>query len=179
MGKATGAQDDDLSKSFGWQLPLIVDIGGKLDPHVFLGAYAGLGIGGAGSEVSKTCTGGVSCASATFRAGVQIQYHFSPDESVNPWIGYGIGIESTAISMEGNGKKASLGLTGFEYGHFIAGFDFRVSRTFGVGPFIDLAVGKYSNEHIEVANGNTTDASIQEKAMHEWLTIGPRFVFFP
>ena len=56
MGKATGVAGDDLNKTFFGQVPILVDLGGKLGDNVFLRGYLGLGIGGAGSTVGASCS---------------------------------------------------------------------------------------------------------------------------
>jgi hypothetical protein len=60
----------------------------------------------------------------------------------------------------------------------MAGLDFRLSRTFGIGPVVDFSFGQYRTLSVEV-NGETTEAAIQNKALHEWLLIGVRLVLFP
>jgi hypothetical protein len=171
MVSATGAPGDDMSKSFGGQVPLILDLGFKPSPNVFLGGYLGLGFGGTGDGVR--CD--TSCVAASFRIGLEVQYHFAPAESVNPWIGYGIGIESAAV---GDSNNNSVAVAGVEWGHFMAGLDFRVSKSVGIGPLVDFSVGQYSHEEVKY-NGLDQQGDISNTATHEWLLIGGRLVIFP
>lgn len=59
------------------------------------------------------------------------------------------------------------------------GLDFRVHRGFGIGPVVDFSLGQYSHFHSEFPGQPTTDGDIKSTAMHEWLMIGLRGVFFP
>ncbi len=179
MGKASGEPGDDLSETFSGQVPILVDLGGKLGDNVFLGGYVGLGIGGAGSTVGTACDKyAVSCATASFRLGAELQYHFSPDEKTNPWLGYGIGLESSAVGGSTSRGDFSVAGVGPEFAHLMGGLDFRLSSGFGVGPFVDLSIAQYNQIQVKVP-GDTSTQNITNKAIHEWLTIGARFVFWP
>src|SRR5205814_1206157 len=48
----------------------------------------------------------------------------------------------------------------------------------GVGPWAALDLGQYSHFHNELA-GVAADGSISSTALHEWLSLGVRVVFFP
>jgi hypothetical protein len=169
MGKLR--KDVDLSDAFGGQVPIMLDIGGKVIPELFIGGYLGLALGGAGGRMKEQCP---NCSAAGFHIGVEAQYHILPAGKVNPWIGYGIGIESGAV---GDGSK-SVAWGGFQFARLMGGADFRINRVFGVGPFVDLAMGSYSTENIDTGTvSSKTD--IAESAVHSWLTFGVRFVFFP
>jgi hypothetical protein len=168
MGSAaSGANQSDI---FGGQVPFIVDIGGKIIPNLFIGGYLGLNLGGCGNQITG------SCASASFRIGAEIIYNIIPDGLVNPWFGYGIGIESSAVSA--NNGNTSESLFGPEFGHFSGGVDFRLNRVFGLGPFVDFGLGEYTSGSV-TQNGISASSSIENKALHEWLTLGAKFTFFP
>jgi hypothetical protein len=169
-----------LSDGLGAQFAAIVDIGGKIIPQIFLGAYLGGNVGATGNETSKQCDKYMAtCVAFTYRIGVQLQYHIIPDGKVDPWIGYGIGYEVSRIAGSTNGQSFSVTLVGPEYGHVLAGVDFRLTRIFGIGPFVDFSFGKYTNDTRvpEPVPGRSTD--IADTAMHEWLTFGAKFLFFP
>lgn len=169
-----------MSNTFGGQVPFIVDIGGKLSPSIFLGGFLGLGIGGAGGNLKTLCDGsGLSCSTATFRIGAEIFYGFIPDGSVNPWLGYGIGIESSGVGISGNGRSGTVALSGFEFAHLMGGADFRVSPIFGIGPFVDFSLGQYTRVTEDFGTGGRIEGSIANTTMHEWLTLGVRGVFWP
>ena len=163
----TGA---NMSDTVSGQVPILLDIGGKLIPELFLGGYLGLAFGGAAGTSKDLCP---NCTAAALHLGIEAQYHFLPRGSVNPWLGYGLGFESLALADD-----ASIGWGGFQFARLMAGVDFRINRIFGVGPFADLAMGTYSKQNTEI-RGVTINEDIGETAMHQWLTFGVRFVFFP
>lgn len=112
-GNASGAPSDSLARRYAWQLPLVLDIGGRFAHSFFLGAYLGLGIGSTGSDsrVDAACTddddngrNDIVCSAASFRVGVEMQYSFAPDAHVNPWLGYGLGFESAHASISDHYK---------------------------------------------------------------------------
>lgn len=179
MGKLSDRSNADLSNFFSGQVPVFVEIGGKPNPHLFLGGYFGLGVGGAAGVQKDACeTANASCVAVGLRLGAEIQYHILPEGSTNPWLGYGIGYESLAISGSAGGTTESVAVGGLEYAHLMGGVDFRLSHGFGLGPVVDFSVGQYSHARFE--SGSTTiDEDIQSQATHQWLTFGARFVFFP
>ena len=107
-----------------------------------------------------------------------MKYQFTPAASSNPWIGYGIGVESTGLSGSSGGNTFSVSVAGWEFGHFMAGWDFRLNKTIGIGPMVDLSLGQYSTSSV-TDNGQTMNGSISNQALHEWLLIGGRMVIFP
>jgi hypothetical protein len=95
LGDISGEKGDGMSHDFATQIPLLVELGAKVHPMIFLGAYTGLSLGGTSSAFSDAqgCgKGGRSCLASTLRIGFEVQIHFQPAERVNPWIGYGIGV---------------------------------------------------------------------------------------
>jgi hypothetical protein len=160
-------KDVKMSDWVSGQVPFLLDIGGKIIPELFLGGYFGFGVGGAGGPLKETCP---NCTSVRLHFGAEVQYHILPAGFVNPWIGYGIGLESMAV-----GDSSSVGFGGFEFARFMGGADFRINKVFGVGPFVDLSMATYSS----FSDGDGNNLDITETATHEWLTLGVRFVFFP
>jgi hypothetical protein len=151
MGDVTGAQ-----------IPIILDIGGKPERHVFVGGYVGFGFGGTAGALGAACN---SCGVASRVLGAEVFYSILPDDWVNPWVGYGLGFSWLSA---GDGVP-ELDLHGFDLARLTFGIDFRLSRTIGLGPYVDYDVGIYS-----YANGD-----IHGRAVHEWLVVGPRFVLLP
>ncbi len=166
---------DKTSDFFGGQVPIIVDIGGKVIPELFVGGYFGLGFGNTSGALKQACDdNNASCLAIGLHIGVEAQYHILPHASANPWIGYGLGLESLAFQVTQGNTTQSASFSGFEYARFSGGVDFRVSRAFGVGPFVDFSMGQFGSVH----SGDTTQ-DITDKAAHQWLTLGARFVIFP
>jgi hypothetical protein len=165
-----GGKMSDLASN---QVPILMDIGGKVIPELFLGGYFGLGFGGAAGQTKNYCdVNDFTCVAVSLHLGIEAQYQIIPAGRVDPWLGYGFGFESVAVSQGNNSDD--VGYAGFEFARIMAGVDFRVNRVFGVGPFFDLAMGQYST----ISQGSVSQ-DITASATHEWLTFGARFVFFP
>ena len=164
-----------MSDMLSGQVPFILDIGGKITPEFFLGGYLGLGFGGMGGAAKRECEADqLECRAVGVHIGIEAQYHILPAGLVNPWVGYGLGYESVAVSQGRNGVTTSASVGGFEFARFMAGADFRVTRGFGVGPFMDLSMATYSR-----VSNSSFSANLEKTATHEWLTLGVRFVVFP
>lgn len=178
FGKSGGTES--MSDVFGNQAAFTVDIGGKLGRHVFLGAYLGLGVGGTSGKLEDSCKQYDSCVTATFRIGAQVQYHVLPSEKINPWFGYGIGYEGSGATAKKGSDEATVAAAGVEYGHFMGGVDFRLNKTFGIGPFIDFSLGQYSKVSYKVNDRETTNTvADNDQTLHQWVQLGVRGVFFP
>ena len=173
MGKAE--QGLDMSDFVSGQVPFIVDIGGKIMPQLFLGGYFGLGFGAPAGALKRECDlRNGTCVAVGVHVGIEVQYHFLPGGSVNPWLGYGLGSESTAASLSIDYRTQSFGYNGFEFARLMGGVDFRINRVFGLGPFVDLSLTQFNKRTDE-----STSTTVPNQATHQWLTVGARFVFFP
>jgi hypothetical protein len=165
------------------QVPIIVDLGVKPIDQLFIGAYFGVAQGGAAGAIADVCAHlGVSCNGLSLRFGVQVHYAFRPAATVNPWVGLGIGYEIARSSGTSGKNSVDNTLSGLELVHLMGGVDFRLARAFGVGPFVDLALGQYSTAQTKQNAGGrvtTLGGAIDNPALHEWLTLGVRGVFFP
>ena len=167
-----GAEMSDL---LGVQFPFTVDIGAKVIPNLFVGAYLGSSVGLPSGDLADVCDfAGKDCLAYGLRLGIQAQYHILPKQRANPWVGYGIGYEWLAITDASDEAGEAIGFGGLEFAHFLAGLDFRLTPIFGVGPFADFSLGSYST----TSDGNDS-SDIPRTALHYWLTFGARFVFFP
>ena len=186
VGSVSGAAGDSMSRYFAAQVPLFLELGVKIHPMLFLGAYTSLSLGSTSStfRTAEGCgEGGRSCLASSLRVGVEAQVHFKPDERIDPWVGYGIGLEVSSASASGGGvAEASQSFTGIELARIAGGADFRLSSLFGIGPYAELAFGTYSHAHVDGYLGpavKTGDTDISDGALHVWPTIGVRGVFFP
>jgi hypothetical protein len=172
-------QSNDLSRLYGGQFTLLFEVGAKVQDHIFVGGYLGGGLGGAGSDFRSLCgQSGVSCLTSLFRIGFEGQYHFIPDGLVNPWLGFGIGYEAASFSARGPSGEARASTSGVEFADLILGVDFRLTKQVGFGPVLDVSVAQYGNAELQT-NGTIRGGELAEKALHSWLTLGARTVFFP
>jgi len=121
-GSATGAPGDNMTASFAGQFPIGIQIGWAVTPAFFIGPYGSVAPGGVGSAASGTCqTYDLNCSSISFHGGLAVEYRFNTPESIQPWIGYGIGYESASVALSSSTQSASLNANGWEFGRFPRG----------------------------------------------------------
>jgi hypothetical protein len=189
VGDVSGAPGDSLGARYAWQVPLVFDIGAKIGPSVFLGAYLGFGFGAEGSDpvVEGLCDddddnleNDVSCSAVTVRFGFEAQYHFMPGEKMNAWVGYGAGWEAATqtLSDRTQGYSESTTAHGFTYASLSGGLDFR-TRVVGAGPYAEVAAGRFTRQTTEVSNVEAGEGDISDPAWHAWISLGLRMVLFP
>jgi hypothetical protein len=187
MGNATGAGNDSLSRRYSWQFPLLADLGWKITDTIFLGGYAGVGFGGLGSdsttslycEDSNYDENDIECSSFSFQVGAQVIYSLDPGARWNPWIGYGVGYESTrqGIVHDRRNYDEANTASGITAAKLMFGADHRA--TVGIGPYVEAALGRYLRTNTEL-NGHTVHSgSISNQTFHAWLTFGVRLVVMP
>ena len=157
--------------------PLIVSVGGKIIPELYLGGYFGYQLGGPAGTLQNLCdrTDG-GCLTGSLRFGIEAQAHILPSGFVNPWVGYGFGFESLGSAESNNDEVKSQGFGGLEFARISAGADVRINRIFGVGPFVDFALGRYTRSSTD---DTSRDIDSDNRTTHGWITVGARFVFFP
>jgi hypothetical protein len=163
--------DDGEMLDYPGQIPAVLEVGARVTPHVFLGAYFGAGFGlEHSSNVSSTA----------LHIGAEVQYHFVPQAGADPWVGYGLGYESLS---ENDFDERYTRYDGFEFGHLMGGANFRVSPSFGLGPFLDASLGHYTSYHFTYPGASSyypdQDKSLSGMAVHSWVTLGVRGTLFP
>jgi hypothetical protein len=181
LGNASAAAA--MSDAFSIQAPLLVDIGWKPIPHLFIGAFLGTAVGGAAGQVERTCEQlSVNCVGVGYRAGAVVEWNVRPGEKINPWFGYGFGYELGGSNGSNGSSSISNSVRGFEYAHVLAGVDLRLQEYFGIGPFVDAALGTYDVAESRTNQGGLVvnrGGAIEDKSFHVWLTLGVRVVLLP
>lgn len=174
LGKASGADNADLSNVVSGQIPIWLDVGYRITPAIYVGLYGQYGIAFVNKDQNTECKAdGVSCSASDIRFGVNAHYHFSPGQSVDPWAGIGIGYEILGFSGSGGGQDVSSSTKGLEFLNLQGGADFLATSGLSVGPFASFSLGQYSSTSV-TAPGIDQSGSIDNTAMHEWLVIGVR-----
>lgn len=177
MGQFQGLAVLELANLFDWQLPILADVGVKLGEYVFLGGFLGYAAGGAGATFDGICE--VSdCSVSSFRFGLQIHVALRPSARLNPWIGYGIGYDFSALHVDDPRGAVSLGVRGIEFAHLMLGADYRLAKSFGFGPYLDYAFGVYTDRTVETP-AYSRDDTLHDADVHSWFTAGVRMVLFP
>lgn len=183
LGKATGDATEDMNKGISGQVPLWLDIGGRVTPHIMIGAGLQYGFGILPSDVSDSCNANnLDCSTHVIRIGPEIAYHISPFEKTDPWIGGGMGYEWWTLSQSGSGNELSVTARGIEFVNFQAGVDFAVGDSVGLGPFLSFSMGQY--DHIDCSGAGcgltgSFSGSIDNKSLHEWFVFGFRVTAVP
>jgi hypothetical protein len=178
---ADGVALNDLASGAA---PVQLEAGWRFDEHWLAGAYFAWGptfLAGAGEDA--LLARGATDVSGHFeqRLGVQGIYTFSPWKRIAPWAGVGFGYEWTRYAdAKVDGQDVEVGVRGWE-ALFQLGADYRLNPRFAVGPFASFNVGQYRSTIEWTQNGDdidtSADASIQDRAIHEWLQFGIRGTF--
>jgi hypothetical protein len=182
LGSTTG---DAEAIAFSNKIPIWIDAGYKFTPNLMIGLYGQYAPAGV-----KDCFSNAECSASVMRFGAQVQYEFSPEGPIDPWVGLGIGYEIASATITvtepvdpldpslGNiTREAEFEFKGFEFANLQAGFDYKVSPGFGIGPFLSFSLGRYaSGEQTASAAGvsATRSGGVTNKTMHEWFVIGVR-----
>ncbi len=150
MGDAV--KDVKLSDQVKGAIPFTLDALYNFSPSLGAGIYASYAI----VSVDKDKTGADSAS--WMKYGVQLRYNIG-----DAFLGYGIGLESVTQSATGG----SATISGLEFAHLLAGYNFYKADKLKVGAFGDFAYGQYSKREAGGASADVTD-----KAAHEWLYFG-------
>lgn len=166
------AENQSLSDGFSGQLPVQIDVGYRINPHFYVGAYGQLGYAFPKSD----CASGASCSGLDTRVGISAQYHILPEAKFDPWVGVGTGYEWLTAKVSQGDASASETAHGFEFVNLQLGGDYRVSNQFAIGPFASLSLGQFSKQSLSL-NGRDTSGDIDKTALHEWITLGVKGTF--
>jgi hypothetical protein len=147
-------------------IPFQLDALYRVTPNLGVGLYASYAIV---SPNKDNMPSGIDVSASWMKYGVQLQYSISPGESMSPWVGYGIGLESVKLTASASGISTSFTTSGLEFAHVMAGLDFKAGDALRVGPFVDVSLGQYSS--------SDPGGDIQDKAMHQWLFLGVRGMY--
>jgi hypothetical protein len=174
-----GASGDDLGNIFSGQIPIWIDAGYRATPHLYGGAFFQYGVAFLADKLTSVamCNNGMSCSGNDILVGVDFHYHFSPQETFDPWIGAGIGYEWLNVNLSQGSASASIQTKGWQFLNLQLGGDYKVSPEFGIGPFVMLSLGQFDTASLSGNSGTNQSNSISNQALHEWFTIGARGAF--
>jgi hypothetical protein len=185
LGKTADDNDSDLNEGISGQIPLWLDLGYRVTPNLMVGGYFSYGFGMLGDDFEDGCELlNSDCGVADMRLGFQLQYHVQPGQSVDPWVGAGVGYEWLRVSVSPDGIDAdSTGsIHGFEFLNLQAGLDFPVGPGGGIGPFLAFTLGQYdtissSCDGSACGTDDEDSEEVDDKALHQWLFLGVRGTF--
>jgi hypothetical protein len=177
-------------------LPIIVDLGWRVVPALYVGAYGQYApVFTRSNPVS--CPTGFDCSANDWRFGVQADLHFVPQSRLDPYVALGTGWEILDSHMSGTAAVPTpLGgsvpgnvhtdatNSGWEFVNLSLGFDARIDSMVGVGPFVTGSLGQYGthNGTQTIAVGGTTVQNglpPLSSGLHELVFAGVRGTFNP
>lgn len=163
-----------MSEAVRFGVPLIVDLGYRTSPHVTwsIAGQAGMGWFGRG------CDDTVRCAWSELRASLNARYSFTPGAASSPWLGLGAGWEWLRLWSTGNDPNGSLSgtreLLGGPQLALNAGWAFTVDDSVALGPYLSATAGMYLTSHFLCRGAAQCErnSSVEDKALHAWLSAG-------
>jgi hypothetical protein len=123
-----------------------------------------------GAAVLRDCA--TSCSGSSVRLGLGLEYHFTPAERVDHYVGLGAGYEWLTLDIGGS----RLEYRGLEWLNVRFGEEFALGPL-GIGPVLSLALGRYTQHEIEVPPVPAIEGSIAEPTFHVWLFLGVRLSY--
>jgi hypothetical protein len=181
-GEVSDTEGDEISARYGWQVPIVIDVGFKLTKPWFIGAYGGVGYGsiGSGNVAEQACSApGVTCSTLSYQLGVQVQYHVAPSDRLNPWFGLGGGYEWFRQELRASDYSEEQETSGLALLKALLGLDYRYRELFGFGPVIELSLGRFQATRTFVDGERTHEGPVEPGAWHGFLTLGARVVVLP
>ncbi len=166
LGSAAAGSAKAMNATIAGEIPIWIDLGGRVSPAVFVGGYASYGlIGIAGGS----CYG--DCSHHVLRVGAEMHYHFAPTAKMDPWLGAGVGYEGLQFNQSYAGGTVDGTAHGVEFLNAQFGLDFALSPKLALGPFLGATISQY--------NTDFGGGDLAQKAIHSWFSLGVRLSVVP
>jgi len=166
--------DPDLSHVTSGIVPLIIDVGYRIDRSIYLGLSLQYAFGFVNTEQYVSCeNSGVSCSISDLRIGLNFHYHLALGLPVDSWVGFGVGYEWLRASTSGSGYVDSETVSGFELANFQLGFNIADESKLAISPFVSVSLGDYGG--ISETHGPNGPLGVIE--IHSWILFGVRGVY--
>ncbi len=173
------AKDSAMGDTTSGALPVQLDAAYRILPNLHVGLYLGYAPamkGGKLADSLKDAPSDVSVSVSQLRYGLQGQYHLTPDEPKDAWVGIALGSESLRTAFSDGDDTKNSSLSGTEYG-VQGGMTWTVAPKFRIGPTASLMLTSYSTADSDKSSGSKSsssskDLSSDDKTTHLWLTIG-------
>jgi hypothetical protein len=167
----------DFWSGFG-QLDL--EAGVRVTPATTVLLQVDLGGGDASGSFKRKCEArGLECTAVTFRMGVAGRYAFMPAGRHTPWVSLGIGREGTGVGVKGVYGNETIAFGGWEWLKLGAGWDFRFSRSFGLGAFVGYSFASYNSVSASGDYPYFIAGDLGGSRVHNWFQVGLRAILFP
>lgn len=146
IGKGTGTIADIGSVGAAAELGL----GYRANPNLLVGVYAG-----ASRYVQGNLNRGSVCG---YQAGVQGNWHFTPGQKLDPWVGVGGGWRMLCL----NEDAGSTTFHGLDVARLQVGVDYQLSPTFAIAPVIGASLNMLltAKGPLDTSFNNVTDPKL-------------------
>jgi hypothetical protein len=164
--------------TFGAQMDLNFEGGLRLNPHLGLGLYADLGVGGPGSDLRSTCdASGGDCTSTTSRVGVFLRHTFTPYAHATPWVSIGTGYSHGSVDWSAGPYDSQnvLEYSGWEIARLMGGYDIRSSPVLGFGLYAGVGFTRYT----DYRDANVGSVGLPRPTVNTMFEAGVRLTLFP
>jgi hypothetical protein len=181
-GRALG---DDVVR----RIPVMVDIGYRVNHALYLGLMAMVGLDEASDECGLAGDAPrASCTLEGWRVGVEAFVHPLPRDALDLWLGGGIGwehLEEKVFFAPTADSPSAFGTTlrTWQEGPALdlaAGLDFPIDGKLAAGPFVGYTGGVFMRRVPQCPLAASCPGDrIDELGLHHWLTLGVRGIFGP
>ncbi len=159
---------DDLVRH---KIPIWFELGYRFNPAVWGGLYLEL----APASMDRSfCLAGADCDAYGVRVGVDMQLHFAPRATMDPWIGFGMGWEFLSVEAydASIGDISQFTWGGLELPLLEAGLDLAVSPRATFGPYVAWSIAHFTRYGVESPGLPDLSGDIDDRAIHTWFQIG-------
>lgn len=172
------AQDVPMDDFVAGVVPLEINARYAVVPDLDLGVYFGYGPAIKDSDLADACDASdVDCSVYTWGFGVMGEYGFGEMGGFNPFVGARFGMSWFTWKTSDGSDWFKVGARGWEAG-LQAGADKKLGEKFSLGGFLGFTFGQFGTEYVADSEEITDDSTdIEDKAMHQYLTLGVRGTF--
>jgi hypothetical protein len=154
--------DTDLSRLLIGQVPAEASAGYRTGFGLSAFAQARYG-----AVIGRDCSSG--CSGSVTRLGLSLEYHFTPEDRIDHYVGLGAGYEWLGFDA----GVSRLRYRGPEWLSLSFGEEFSIGPV-GIGPLLSLALGRFTHQEIDAPPARPLEGPIEKRAVHVWLTLGVR-----
>jgi hypothetical protein len=158
-----------LGDLFSFSVPVRLELGARLSPTTFVGAFGEYGFG--------ILPGGCGdCSGRVLMFGVEGLFHLVPNRGLDPWLELGGGFEVSHRSTTPTAPGSDTYLEEL-WGPVLevqAGLDIALGKGVAVGPWIGLDFGLYLWRTSGVVDQDVSTHGIDGPTVHAWFTGGVR-----
>jgi len=159
-------------------VPLGVDAGYRLTPHLYVGGTAVWAPGTAPHEAGNPCVQpGVSCFRQDAQLRGEARFYFAPDAKVGGWLSVGAGWEVASFAQSVGSSTITATRTGPILPDMQLGFDIRRGAT-AVGFYFGVSLAMYVTQGVDPSS-TPVATWFEEHAVHSWITLGMRGSYGP